>query len=124
MTAPFFQPSCARIKMLHEALRLACRGSGACWNAASGLSELRHSLKMANHPAIRSWRHEHNEMRYDVFLVYQFSTVQNLKLILGRVVQLYHIALWSIKHGLHFVILIDVPLAEARALLACDALAK
>jgi hypothetical protein len=90
----------------------------------SAISELRHSLQMADHPAIGSGRHEHNVMHYDVFLVDQFSAVQDLKLILGRVVQLYHIALRGIKNGLHFVILIDVSLTEAGALLARNTLAE
>lgn len=87
-------------------------------------SELRHGLQMANHPTVGSRRHKHNVMRHNVFLMDQFSAIQDLKFILGRVVQLYDVALGGIKHGLHFVILIDVLLAQAGALLVGNTPAK
>jgi hypothetical protein len=81
-------------------------------------SKLRNRLELANHPVIGTGRHEHNEVLNDVLLADNFSAIEKLKLIFGRVVQLHHVALRRIEHGSQFVILCGIALAQAGAALA------
>src|SRR5271156_5220993 len=59
-------------------------------------------------------------MQHHMFLLNSLSAVQNLKLILGGIVQLHDIAFRSIEDRCQLVLLIHISLTETGALLTGD----
>jgi hypothetical protein len=87
------------------------------WRLWRGRSKLGHGLQLPNHPTIGSGRHEDDKVHDDMLIVDDLSSIRNLELILGGIVQLHDIAFRRVKHHLQPVTLICVSLPDAGVLL-------
>src|SRR5690242_14363753 len=97
---------------------MRCRSSRGGWWVNLHSSELRDGLELADNPSVGTRSHEH-DVAYDCVLTMNSpATIQNLKIVIGGVVQLNDVAFRSIKDGFHFVILIEVAGGQTVAPLA------
>lgn len=76
------------------------------WLVQWDASELLNCLELPYHPSVGARRHQDYVMYCNVLIVDSLATVENFIIIFSNIMQLDDIALWGIKDGVYFVILI------------------
>src|SRR4051812_31482172 len=90
------------------------------WLASAGGSKVLNCLELPYNPAVSTGRHQDNVVHHRMLVVNRLSSIQDLIVVLGCVMQLNDVALRGIEHGFNFMSLIRIVRRQTVPALAAD----